>query len=383
MKAPKFYKWIFYLMLLIMSSHGFYKGVVNEGGLTDAQWYPANLFSENIEFYGYFLENSDDWFLTQAPNYYFQLYYLLQPLTYVSWNNFKLIWFFINLTLLLIFLFYTKERFHFNYKDMSIILLPFFLGIPLTTTLGNGQFGIIIIALSALAWKFREHKILLPVLLSLLTIKYSFGVPIAFGFFLMGYYRSVIASALITLVFPLIYSIQFNLDFLSTIFLPFKVSSVATKYGPSDLMSLYRLMVDDQLMEINILTLGLLAIFIAFFYVSRKYKLSKQTIFLCSLVFSLYGFFHLEYDAVIFLLILPFVFYMKHFRVLYGYLLILFLMPRLIGIYNLVTDAGLDFREVMRNKYFVIFNICCLLTYFLLLIKIDVASRSIKLQELK
>jgi len=372
----QYYKWFFYLMLLIISIRGFFKGVLNETGSRDVQYYPAKLFSENIDFYNYFFEHSNDWFLSQAPNYYFQLYYLLQPLTIFSWGTFKYMWFAISFLLLLFFVFQVKKRFELDFKDLSILIFPFFIGFPLTTTFGNGQFGIVVIAFAYLAWIYKENKILLPILLSLLTIKYSFGIPILIGFFIMGYYRSVIISGILTLVFPIIYSIKFNLDIISTIFLPLKVSSIATSIGQFDIMSLYRIFYDTPLIGINVLTVGLFIFILVFYYIARQYSLNKETIFLCSLLLSLFGFFHSGYDYVLFLLIIPFILKTKHFKVVYIYLLLFCLAPRIILVMAYLFDLPINYRDLLRTRYYILFNIFCLGGYFFYLIKGDIMKKT-------
>ncbi len=372
----RFYSLLFYLMLLVLSTRGFFKEVLYDSGAKDAQYYPAKLFSENIDFYNYYLTNSEDWFQSQAPNYYFQLYYLLQPITIFSWDNFKIIWYFLSLGSLLFFVVHVKKRFDFNYKEMNVLLFPFFIGFPLTTTFGNGQFGILIITCAYLAWIYKENKVLLPLLLSLLTIKYSFGIPIIFGFLIMGYYRSVIISGIITLLFPLMYAIKFGLNPISTIFLPLKVSSQATSIGQSDIMSLYRIFYDTPLIGINVLSISLLLLLSLFLYFSRKYNLDKKTIFVCSLLFSLFGFFHLGYDHVIFLLIIPFLMNAKYFNIIYSYLLLFCIAPRLIVILAYIFDLPINYRDFLRTKYYIVYNICFLGGYFFYLLKEGIVQKN-------
>jgi len=378
-KSPLAQKALVFLMLLAVAVVGFYKGVLAETGGKDAQWYPTKLLSENIDLYGFYIENFNDWFMRSVPNYYFQIYYLLQPISSVSWDSFKLIWFLGNLFLLLLFLRMVKKDFGFDYQKMGLLILPFFIGFPLISVFTNGQSTILIVILAYLAWKYRENMILLPILLSFLTMKYSFGIPILFGFLLMGYYRSVIFSGLITLIFPLIYSIQFDLSFLSTIFLPFTVatnpSANALGGGPANLMSLYQLFFEGPLIGVNLLTIVLLLFVALFAFLSVKYRLEKKTIFLCSLLFSLFGFYHNGHDYVLFLLILPFAFEMKHFKFLYSYLLLFCFMPRIVRILDLIFNSEISVKEFMYNEYFVIFNVCILITYFFILIKNDVSSK--------
>lgn len=378
-KNPLIYKLAFYLMLLAVVLIGFYQGVLAETGSKDAQWYPATLFSENIDFYTYYLENYNEWFMRSVPNYYFQLYYLLYPISSVSWDSFKLIWFLGNILLLLFLLVQVKKDFGYDYRKMALIFLPFFVGFPLISVLTNGQSTLLIIILTYLSWKFKDNKILLPIFLSLLTLKYSFGIPIVFGFFLMGYYRSVILSGIITLIFPLIYALQFDLIFFSTIFLPFKVATGSTANalggGPSNLMSLNGLFFDGPLIGINFLTISLSIFIILFSFLAIKHRLDKKTILICSLLLSLFGFYHNGHDHTLFLLIVPFVFRMKYFKILYGYLLLFCLTPRILRVLDMVANMDIEVKEFMYNKYFVVFNVCVLITFFFTLIINDINSK--------
>ena len=380
-----FSKLVFYLMLLSVTFLGLYKGVLAETGGKDAQWYPANLFSKDIDFYSYYLENFTDWFMRSVPNYYYQLYYLLYPVSSVSWETFKWIWFLGNVLLLLFFLFQIKKDFSLDYKKMGILFFPFFVGFPLILLFVNGQSTVLILVLAYMAWKYKDNKVLLPIFLSLLTLKYSFGLPIVFGFFLMGYYRSVLLGGLITLIFPLMYSIQFNLSFISAIFLPFKVSTSSSTRplgsGPGDLMSLYGKFFDGPLLGINILTISLLLFIALFAFLTIKYQLDKKTIFIGSLLFSLFGFYHFGHDYVLFLLIVPFIFKMRFFKWFYGYILVFCLMPRIIRIWDIVFDSDIGVKPFMMNKYFVLFNVCVLITYFFLIIKLDIISKRKILQD--
>ena len=375
---PFIYKIAFYLMVLSLLLVGCYKGIGEDGG-KDAQWFPAKLFSDNIDFYHFYLENFNDWFMRSVPNYYFQLYYLLYPFSSVSWDTFKIIWFLINAAFLLLFVLQVKKNFNFSYKKMVIIFLPFVLGFPLLSVFTNGQSTLLILIFIYFSWKFRDNQFLLPIFLSLLTIKYSFGIPIIFGFLLMGYYRSVLLSGILTLVFPLIYSIQFNLKFLPTIFLPLKVATSSSSNpigsGPGDIMSLYGLLTDKPLLGINILTIGLTIFIILFAFLSFKYHVDKKSIFTCSLLFSLFGFFHFGQAYVLFLLIIPLLYYTKYFKFLYGYLLLFCTSPRIVRILNLLFNQEIDVKEFMRDKYFVIFNIIILLSFFVLVLLDGILKR--------
>ncbi len=141
------------------------------------------------------------------------------------------------------------------------------------------------------------------------------------------------------------------------------------------LLRLYGLFFDGPLVGINFLTISLSFFVLAFSYLSIKYRLDKKTILVCSLLFSLFGFYHNGHDYAVFLLILPFVIKMKYFKILYGYLLLFCLTPRVIRVIEVVTTQDIDVKGFMYNKYFVVFNVCILITFFVFLIIDDIISK--------
>jgi hypothetical protein len=228
----------------------------------------------------------------------------------------------------------------------------------LTNTLGNGQFGVVVLALLYFSWVCREKPGLLAVFLFLLFAKYSFGVPLLFGFLLMGYFRAVVYATLLILVFPVLYSVTFGLDLLETLFLPLKVSSLATGIGVSDVMSLSRLLFEDtihQLLFVAVINLTLVLILI---YYAYKKRVSSMQLLVCSILFSFVGFFHHGYDWVVLILLL---FYLKDGllkQLFYAYILLLFTYPRV------ENHLGIDWLEMLPKEYSIAWNVCVLGTLF-------------------
>jgi len=317
------------LLLCILSiyiiSTGFYYGVLSINGSQDLQYFPSKLLREGFDFYNLSLRSSD-WFMSQRPNYYHQLYYILSPFTVLNWFYFKLFWFTLNIILFVVFLLSLRKKYDYKINDFIFLLLPFFIGFPLTNTLGNGQFGIVVIFLTYFAWIYRENIFILPILLSLLMMKYSFGIPIIIGFFIMGYYRQVIISGFLTLIFPIIYAYLFKISVIDSILLPFKVSSISTGIGSSDMMSLSRLMYGE--IHFIVYLLVLLFLIILFWFDFNK-KISKESILVCSILISIFGFFHLPYDWVVLILLYVLISNKKIKMFFYIFTFIIFSIPRL------------------------------------------------------
>ena len=286
-----------------------------------------------------------------------QLHFLLSPFTLLGWIPFKIIWFVLSSTLLIIVFEDFKKRYNVNYKTLTFYLLPFLLGFPLTNTLGNGQFGIVVVFLVYFSWVFRKKSFILSILLFVLFSKYSFGLPIIFGFLLMGYYKSIFISLLLIIFFPFVYSLIFDLNFLETIFLPLKVASTATAIGPSDIISLSRVLFSDTNVSLIFVSAFNLIFLSMISYHSIKKSISDIQILLCSIVFSFIGFFHLGYDWVVLILILFFLKDSLLKKIFFGVMLFNFTLPRILKVFDINTIF-----EIYSNPIFISINIFLLST---------------------
>ena len=343
-------------------------------GSQDLKFFPSKLLREGIDFYNLSLRSSN-WFMSQRPEYYHQLYFILCPFTILNWFYFKLFWFILNIILFVVFLLSLRKQYGYKITDFLFLLFPFFIGFPLTNTLGNGQFGIVIIFLTYFAWIQRENKIILPILLSLLTMKYSFGIPIIIGFFIMGYYRQVIISGFLSLIFPIIYAFQFKIAILDSILLPFKVSSISTGIGSSDMMSLSRLMNGE--IHFIVYLLVLLFLILLFWFGFYK-KISKESILVCSILISIFGFFHLPYDWVVLILLYVFIPNQKIKMYFYVFTFIIFSIPRL---FNFISILGfrdkISLSALTTSPIYIAFIMCCFMLTFFLIVKTDVYKSKI------
>ena len=360
---------LFCIITIYIVSTGFYHGVMSINGSQDLKYFPSKLLREGIDFYNLSLRCSN-WFMSQRPEYFHQLYFILCPFTILNWFYFKLFWFILNIILFVVFLLSLRKQYGFKITDFLFLLFPFFIGFPLTNTLGNGQFGIVIIFLTYFAWIHRENKIILPILLSLLTMKYSFGIPIIIGFFIMGYYRQVIISGFLSLIFPIIYAFQFKISILDSILLTFKVSSISSGIGSSDMMSLSRLVYGEIHFIVYLLVLLFLILLFGFSYYK---KISKESILVCSILISIFGFFHLPYDWVVLILLYVFIPNQKIKMYFYVFTFIIFSIPRL---FNFISFLGfrdkISLSALTTSPIYIAFIMSCFMLTFFLIVKTDV-----------
>jgi hypothetical protein len=206
-------------------------------------------------------------------------------------------------------------------------------------------------------------------------MKYSFGIPIIIGFFIMGYYRQVIISGFLSLIFPIIYAYLFKISVLDSILLPFKVSSISTGIGSSDMMSLSRLMYGE--IHLIVYLLVLLFLIILFWFGINK-KISKESILVCSILISIFGFFHLPYDWVVLILLYVFISNKKIKMYFYFFTFIIFSIPRL---FNFISFLGfrdkISLSALTTSPIYIAFIMSSFMLTFFLIIKTDVHKSKI------
>jgi len=269
----------------------------------DMQWYPSKLMWEGTNPYVHYLENPNNWFLNQEPNYAHLLYFILYPLTLFSWESAKLLWAVLSMSAFI----GTLIIFHIQ-KTPSYLLffLTTFLifGYTFSNTIANGQIVTFIAFFVSCAWHFRKkYPFISSICLALALVKYSFGLPILLGFFLSGYYRVTSLAASVHLAAMIYFSSLFDLALIETIFLPIEVAMTATNIGPIDVFSLGKILELKQIIEFNIAFIIVPVIFISFsliIMINRNLFLDSEIIAL-SIILSLVTFFHLGYDQLMLL----------------------------------------------------------------------------------
>ena len=262
----------------------------------DMQWFPSVLLWNHINPFHEFLF-SNNTFLTQAPNYGHLIYLLFYPLTLISYENATRVWAitsfvaFISSFLLLI----PRNKYKFI---LSIIFLHSIVsGYTFANVLDNGQFTFICAFSIAIAYIYRKNLLISSVFLTIVSIKYTFGITVLIGFFISGYRKASIIAALISLVSPLIIGIILDIPYFEALLWPIKIGVAVGVIGPADLMSLGRIL-GYSLFEFNIITLTIASLLLFYSYICYKFKeiLGDEVIIGSSILISYPLMFHLGYD---------------------------------------------------------------------------------------
>jgi hypothetical protein len=359
----------------------------------DSQWYGSKLLWAGTNPYTEALDSSD-WFKTAYPNYAHILYFALFPLTLFEWEASKIVWFFFNVTCFL-FTLYAFVRYE-KVEPYSVLILAslMLLGSTFANTLYQGQLSILIFSWVSLAWIFRMNSVLLVIFLSLIFSKYSFGLPILLGFFLAGYFKETVGAFLLNLLFALVFAYKFDLGFLESISLPFKVASVYTSgHGHSDLLTLFRLGTpNESFFGINYFSIGAFAIYAVFAYICLVHRPHKKLIVVSSLLLSFPVLFHLPYDYVV--LLAPIIIGLSHpalskksvsvLTALSVYFWIYPILPKFLRtLFHVNTGIHpMDYFGPTFGKVFILFNIMLLVSAAFIVLQ-DTSSKDPALKEVK
>lgn len=323
---------IFGLFLLL--SYYFYWGgylkvsnIVNGG--SDMQWHPSTILWLGINPYIDYLTNPIH-FMAQKPNYGHLLYILMYPFAMMDWEYAKITWGAINMFLLPFIVYtYFKNRYNLSYLVfVSIFLLS---SSVYLTIVFNGQMTLIIAFFTTIAWLYRKKsQWIMTLSLSIIFVKYSFGFPILWGFFMAGYHKEVIIAVVINLLVVLGFAIYFDMGFIESLRLPFQVALSKTQIGPIDLMSLERVLskgvevlpdinaslapitvtlqkvqnLNENITRFTYVVVPMIYLSLTWIIYRQKEYLSDNIIIASSIFLSMITFFHLEYDQAMLLIAL-------------------------------------------------------------------------------
>ncbi|PAF48391.1 hypothetical protein BKH46_00310 [Helicobacter sp. 12S02634-8] len=295
------YKWVFFIIFAIAIVRYGYLGYQEAMGCSeDMQWYPARQFwglgsfVESINPYIAYLNG--DTFLSQGPNYAPMLYVLMYPLALLDFQGAKMAFAILNFACF----FGTLWVFYKHKLPLAFVLslaIVFLGGYPFGNIFRNGQIGMILGFLISVAYCYRKNPWILTLALSVIFVKYTFGIPLFLAFFLAGYYREVLLAGCINLAFVLLFAWHFDMGVLQTLLLMPQVSTSATPIGPADLMSLSRLIFGKNLFFIsNPFLWAIIGLYVV--YISRVlYAPPPNSLWVSSsLLLSLGTLYHLGYD---------------------------------------------------------------------------------------
>ena len=217
---------VFLLILLVILTHSYLptvSEVLSSIGSADFQWQPAKCVFEGINHYQSYLARDGNCkvFMSQLGEYAQGFYILIYPLTVLEWNNAKILWFLINVTLIISTSFLLCKKFELGKIETYLIIFFILSSIIVRVNLIMGQQTIFILFFLTLPFIYKSK--LSTILSGISYFKYNIGYALFFLYLISREYKKMFFSIIPCFVGLIIYSFITNSNIFKNIFQPFEL----------------------------------------------------------------------------------------------------------------------------------------------------------------
>ncbi|RDU73120.1 DUF2029 domain-containing protein [Helicobacter aurati] len=296
----------FYIFLyiddIVIREGGAYLGSNDSG---DMQWYPSvqlfGLHGMDTSLNPFVETLQGNHFLGNKANYAHLLYVLMYPFAVFEYDNAKILYAIVNnLCILVVFYFlYREMRFRkIPFVYFAIVAVTFFASQTYAMAIFRGNIPLILALFIILSFVYRHNTFICGIALSIVGVKYTFGIPLMLGFFFARFYKPVVFAISIHVLVVAVFANYFHLGFLESLFLPVMVGKEHASSMVIDFLSLAK-HTFGGLNGKNPFLYVILCCLIAWIYVILRIKPSQNRIILSSLILSFCLFQHHIYDYTV------------------------------------------------------------------------------------
>ena len=223
MKKNYFLVVLILLVILIPSYLPTVSEVISANGSADFQWQPARCVFDGINHYASYLirDGNCEIFMAQLGEYAHGFYIIIYPFTLLEWDSAKLLWFFINIVLIISTLILLCKKFDLENFEICIIIFFLLYSIVLRVNLIMGQQTIF--TLFFLSLPFIHKSNISTILSGISYFKYNIGYALFFLFLISKEYKKTILSIIPCFVGLIIYCYITNTYILKIFLQPFEL----------------------------------------------------------------------------------------------------------------------------------------------------------------
>ena len=217
---------VIFLTILIISIKPIFFEVLSESGSSDFHLYPARCLFDGINHYESYINRDGkcSFFMTQYGEYAQGFYVLLFPFTFLEWKTAKIIWFVLNLFMLILISYFLCKKYKINRIHTSIVIFLILTSIITKATLAMGQQAIFILFFISLPFVFNSK--LSSILSGFSYFKYSIGYGLFIFFLLSKNFKKLIYSLIPCFIGWIIYSIVTSTNPIENLFQPIKLTLI-------------------------------------------------------------------------------------------------------------------------------------------------------------
>ncbi len=359
LKNNKIINFLLFSILLIFCSKVLFN-LLNHGSDFDIPYTLSKLFYQKIDIF-------ED--ISRNPLYPHSLYILFGPFTLFGLEVAKIIFFVINIILLLFTIFYLKKVFKLDINQTKIVILISFTATPFTNLLAIGNLSIIVL-FCLICYYYSKSKLFKSLFLLVSFFKYNVSFIFILYAFINKEYKVLFYFALLNLFFALCYYFYLDIYSFERIFDPFFLAFELIQ-GRGEVNNIGKSFFTLQSILVNFGLNNLYPVIFAIslvliFFIFKNLKIENHTKLVSLFLLSTVLVYHGMYEFVI---LLPFVAYVLKNREYISYVSLH--SCTIFFIFYFFKINKVIFNNFVNNDIMSIIGFILLISSLIILIKIN------------
>jgi len=347
MEKNKFFE-VFGVILSIILLYSYLPTIVeitSDTGSADFLWQASKCTFDGINFYSSYLSRDGEcpYFMNDGAAYAQGFYIILYPFTFFEWNVAKILWFLLNIILIVSTIIILCKKFELKSVETLLIIFVVLYSIIIRINFIMGQHTIFTLFFLTLPFVYKSR--LFTILSGISYLKYNIGYVLFLLFFVSKEYKKIFLSLIPAISGLIIFCLLTETNIIESIFQPIELSIFNAKYNGATLNNifLFSFFKDFSLFSehINYLLIGLFTLLFNIFFINKINKRKNDLLKLsCLCLLALISTPHWGHDYILLTPLL--IFSIKYYK----FNLILNRINILVCIYFLYLYRGVQLYSI-------------------------------------
>jgi hypothetical protein len=230
---------IILVLILLYSYIPTISEVVSKKGSSDFLWQASKCTFEGINFYTSYLNRDGEcpYFMNDGAGYAQGFYLLLYPFTLLEWSSAKILWFSLNIILILFTITILCKKFQLSAIETFLIVFVVMYSIVVRVNLIMGQHTIFTLFFLTLPFVYKSK--FSTILSGISFFKYNIGYALFILFFVSKEYKKIFISLIPAVIGLLLFCLITDTNIINNFFQPLKLSIFNAKYHGATLTNIF------------------------------------------------------------------------------------------------------------------------------------------------
>ncbi len=230
---------IILVLILLYSYIPTISEVISEKGSSDFLWQASKCTFEGINFYTSYLNRDGEcpYFMNDGAGYAQGFYLLLYPFTLLEWSSAKILWFSLNIILILFTITILCKKFQLSAIETFLIVFVVMYSIVVRVNLIMGQHTIFTLFFLTLPFVYKSK--FSTILSGISFFKYNIGYALFILFFVSKEYKKIFISLIPAVIGLLLFCLITDTNIINNFFQPLKLSIFNAKYYGATLTNIF------------------------------------------------------------------------------------------------------------------------------------------------